>query len=251
MKTETNKKGEMMIINMFNGHPHDKQQLNRAAVQVNPASDYTPRPRMNGGLNDKVKLFKTLGFAFNERGDQIPAHKSTGNLIYKMRLDTSSFLGGILTQKDRSNPLLSSQVMWVENPSRSRVRPSIWFVHKHGDFYKGMMATPDVMRCNVEERREGRAEVQFWYCTRWNVKAAVVPQKVTDVLDTVNRKSALPSYITVDCLDDRVFDIHGRIEIDALDFDKDWTLDLQLYHNKERPFFDLDIETVTKSPASI
>jgi hypothetical protein len=67
------------------------------------------------------------------------------------------------------------------------------------------------------------------------------------VLEALDTKFRLPEYFTVDCLGDRVFDVHGKIEVEGLTFDTPHTLTIGFEAAPDRPFYELDINTIHRT----
>lgn len=203
-------------------------------------------PSYTGGLSDKAKLFEALGFEFNKMGDQLPNFKRTGLVAYKPRKDSNSFLAGILTQTDPLDmPIMAPGLMWVKCPVRAAVRPSVWMMKKLGSGYEGLHLTPSKAHTFNMDRKEGRVPVTAMFCTRWVVKAKPVPVTISEVLDALSERFRLPEFFTVDCFNDRVFDVHGKLDVQDIDYDLASALVLTFDQAPERPFFDLDIGTIT------
>ena len=204
------------------------------------------RRQVPGALNDKTKLLQSLGYEVNASGEALPTFRRNVPLIYKGRKDTSSFLSGMLTQAERSSPIMATSLMWVASPVKT-LRPCVWFVHKKGLAFEALLATPDVMYCTRGLRKATTTPASLWYCSRWHVTPRDLPVAVSDVLEALDTKFRLPEYFTVDCLGDRVFDVHGKIEVEGLTFDTPHTLTIGFEAAPDRPFYELDINTIHRT----
>lgn len=236
-----NNTGEALIMNMLAAGTTGQSRTGRQGVAVMTRQQSTPS--YTGGLSDKAKLFEALGFEFNKMGDQLPNFKRTGTIVYKPRKASDSFLAGILTQTDPLEmPIMAPALMWVKSPVKAALKPSVWMLKRvaPGE-YVGLHLQPSKDHTFDMARKEGRVNVTATFCTRWTIKAKPVPQCIVDVLETLAQKFRLPECITVDCLNNLVFDVHGKHEVQDINYNTASVLNIVFESAPDRPFFDLDI----------
>lgn len=228
-----NNSGEAKIMNML------AEARQRAAK---------PRHVMPGPLSDKVRLFNQLGFDYNASGEDYPAFNRTGSIIYKPRRDSNSFLAGVLSQVDNAAmPIMTRDLMWVKFPVKVALKPSVWMLDTSTDVPRGLHLTPDSRAQIKLPRNSGRVALEYWCASKWKVTPKPVPKFIVDVVQTLCASMRVPDYITVDCLNDRVFDLHNKLDVQDIDFNQHYTLSINFGPAPDRYFYDIDIHSLVLS----
>lgn len=205
-------------------------------------------PSVPGPLSDKVRLFNRLGFEYNASGEDYPTFNRTGSIVYKPRRDSNSFLAGVLTQVDNTAmPIMTRDLMWVKSPVKVNLKPSVWMLDVSTDVPTGLHLTPDPRAQIKLPRSSGRVALEYWCASKWKVTPKPVPKFIVDVVQTLSGSMRVPDYITVDCLNDRVFDLHSKLDVEDVDFTQAYSLSIDFGPAPDRYFYDIDIHSLVLS----
>lgn len=213
--------GEDRIMKMFQPKEHRTLTVSKKFPMTTRFSPLALRKP----LTEKISLYQELGYKVNVSGYDYPdMSKRRGCLMYVSPASRQCFLAGMLTQSNRKNVLLSNKLTWIDLPA-AKLSPNVWFlVRQHDDTYKGLIAIPEPASEVQTTVVEAHTEFSLWRSSRWYLQPRDLPLSIQEVLDYVGRKYQLRSEITVDCLGERVFDIHMYHCLDGLKFEP-WSND--------------------------
>ncbi len=235
--------GENKIMSLFQTYQRLNPSAARQLPAVIPPKSSIPIPQ-RCRISDKVFLYKTLGFEFNDSGDKAPLMKRRGSILYRAPSDSRSFLEGILLQKRHFSPLMCKSLMWMSMPFNNLPRVSMYVVDTREDAFKVMKLEPQQVATSLCDKKEGEVSLKLWSCYRWLAFKTTCPEFLENALTYLKGKCVIPSIVTVDVLGDKVIDLHANSCVPDLDFDRTKYVEVSHQFDETRMFYHQSVDSI-------